>query len=91
MPIVVGLLTIVAGVLTNVQSGSEAALDGLLGQPILVAVVVMATDLVTTAATVTPVALDRVGRVGFEQHAAGLGRIIGGALMIGGLILVSLT
>ncbi len=86
VPIVVGLLTIVAGVLTNVQSGSDAALDGLLGQPILVAVVVMATDLVTTAATVTPVALDRVGRVGFEQHAAGLRRIADGAPIIGGLI-----
>ena len=147
MPVVIGLLTIVAGVLTTVQSGSNAALNKALGQPILVARVVVAanlavylamipvlglnwpaperfaqtpwwawiggvfgalyvlaamlfaerlgaalfTGLVVTASVVTSIALDHFGWVGFEQHAAGLGRIAGGALMIGGLILVSLT
>ena len=147
MPIVIGLLTIVAGMLTTVQSGSNAALNKALGQPIMVALVVMAanlavylamtpvlglswpaperfaqapwwawiggvfgglyvlsavlfaerlgaalfTGLVVTASIVPSIALDHFGWVGFEQHAAGTGRIVGGALMIGGLILVSLT
>jgi transporter family-2 protein len=49
------------------------------------------TGLVVTASIVTSIALDHFGWVGFAPHAAGLWRVIGGALMIGGLILVSLT
>ena len=146
MPFVIGLLTVVAGVLTTVQSGSNAALNKALGQPILVALVVMAanlavyaamipvlglnwpaperiaqtpwwawiggvfgglyvlsavlfaerlgaalfTGLVVTASIVTSIALHHVG-CGLRAAAAGLGRIPGGALMIGGLLLVSLT
>ncbi|WP_237476698.1 DMT family transporter [Lichenibacterium dinghuense] len=147
MPLVIGLLTVVAGVLTTVQSGANAALNKALGQPVLVAFAVVAanlavylasipvlgigwpaperfaqapwwawiggvfgglyvlaavlfaerlgaalfTGLVVTAGIVTSIALDHFGLVGFERHAAGVGRIAGGALMIGGLILVSLT
>lgn len=147
MPLVIGLLTVVAGVLTTVQSGANAALSKALGQPVLVAFAVVAanlavylasipvlgiswpaqerfaqapwwawisgvfgglyvlaavlfaerlgaalfTGLVVTAGIVTSIALDHFGLVGFERHAAGVGRIAGGALMIGGLILVSLT
>ena len=43
-----------------------------------------------TAALTTSIAMDHFGLVGFKQHAAGLGRLTGGALMIGGLIMISL-
>ena len=48
------------------------------------------TGLSVTAAIVTSVALDHFGWAGFEQHSAGLWRIVGCVLMIGGLALVSL-
>lgn len=147
MPILIGLFTVVAGVLTTLQSGANASLNKALGQPILAALAVVATNLVVylvaipfvglhwptaeriagapwwawlggifggvyvlsaiffaerlgaavftglvvTAGIVTSILLDHFGWVGFEQHTAGLGRIAGGALMIGGIILVSLT
>ena len=34
--------------------------------------------------------MDHFGLVGFKEHAAGLGRIAGVALMIGGLALINL-
>jgi bacterial/archaeal transporter family-2 protein len=49
------------------------------------------TGLTVTAAVVTSIALDHWGLVGFAVHEAGLGRLAGGALMIGGLLLVCLT
>lgn len=42
-----------------------------------------------TAGTVTALVLDHFGWMGFEPHAAGLGRIAGGALMIAGLVLIA--
>ena len=48
------------------------------------------TGLSVTAAVLTTVLLDHFGLVGFQQHAAGLWRIAGCALMIGGLALVSI-
>ena len=45
--------------------------------------------LTVTAAIVTSVAMDHFGLVGFKQHTASWPRLIGAALMIGGLTLVS--
>lgn len=43
-----------------------------------------------TAGVVTSIMLDHFGWVGFDQHRAGLGRIVGALLMIGGVALVGL-
>jgi transporter family-2 protein len=43
-----------------------------------------------TAGVVTSILLDHFGWVGFDQHRAGLGRIVGALLMIGGVALVGL-
>lgn len=48
------------------------------------------TGLTVTAGITTSVLLDHYGLVGFKQHAAGLWRIIGCLLMVGGLALVSI-
>ena len=48
------------------------------------------TGLTVSAAVVTSIALDNWGLVGFEVHHAGPGRLIGGALMLAGLLCVSL-
>lgn len=47
------------------------------------------TGCTVTAAILTSVALDHFGLVGFKEHAAGLWRLVGCALMIGGLALIS--
>ncbi len=47
--------------------------------------------LTVTAGIVTSIVLDHFGLVGFQQHPAGLWRVAGGAIMIGGLLLVSFT
>ncbi len=47
------------------------------------------TGLTVSAAVITSIALDNYGLVGFEQHTAGIGRLIGGALMVVGLICVA--
>ena len=47
------------------------------------------TGLTVTAGIVTSVLLDHFGLVGFQQHGAGLWRILGCLMMIGGLALVS--
>lgn len=49
------------------------------------------TGLTVTASVVFSVLLDHYGLIGFEQHAAGWGRIVGAALMCAGVLLVSLT
>ena len=46
--------------------------------------------LTVTAGLTTSVVLDHFGLVGFKQHAAGIGRIVGCLLMIGGLALINL-
>ena len=147
MPILIGLLAIMAGVLNTVQSGANATLNKSLEQPVMAALVVTAanvavyllaspflgmswpgaeriaqtpwwawiggalgavyvltailfadrlgaavfTGLTVTAGILTSIVLDHFGWVGFQQHTAGLWRIAGGAIMIGGLLLVSLT
>ncbi|KQQ23552.1 hypothetical protein ASF53_04225 [Methylobacterium sp. Leaf123] len=48
------------------------------------------TGITVTAAIVTSVLLDHFGWVGFAQHTADPWRILGCALMIGGLVLVCL-
>lgn len=48
------------------------------------------TGLTVTAAIATSVVLDHFGLVGFKQHAAGLWRILGCVLMIGGLALITI-
>lgn len=42
-----------------------------------------------TAGVRTSLALDHFGWMGFQQHAAGWGRIVGGLLIIGGLALIA--
>jgi transporter family-2 protein len=46
--------------------------------------------LTVTASTVASVALDHFGLLGFAQHSAGIGRIIGALLMIAGVALVAI-
>ena len=43
-----------------------------------------------TASIVASVIVDHFGWLGFTQHPAGLGRVLGCALMVGGIALVSL-
>ena len=45
--------------------------------------------LIVTAGVVTSILLDHFGLVGFKVHPASLWRILGGALMIGGVGLVA--
>lgn len=47
------------------------------------------TGLTVTTALVVSIALDHWGLVGFPVHVAGLGRLLGAALMVVGLILVA--
>ncbi|GAN49445.1 DMT family transporter [Methylobacterium radiotolerans] len=44
---------------------------------------------IVTAGVVTSILLDHFGLVGFKVHEAGLWRVLGGALMIGGVGLVA--
>lgn len=46
--------------------------------------------IIVTVGVVTSLALDHFGLVGFEQHAAGVWRIVGGVLMIAGVALVAI-
>ncbi|HEX8417192.1 MAG TPA: DMT family transporter [Methylobacterium sp.] len=46
--------------------------------------------IIVTVGVVTSLALDHFGLVGFEPHAAGLWRILGGVLMIAGVALVAI-
>lgn len=46
--------------------------------------------LTVTASTVASVALDHFGLLGFAQHSAGIGRIVGTLLMIAGLTLFAI-
>lgn len=71
---------------------------GLMGAVYVLAVIYLAQRLgaavfigiSVTAAIITSTAMDHFGWVGFQQHAAGLWRVIGCLLMIGGLALVSM-
>lgn len=45
--------------------------------------------IIVTAGVVTSIALDHFGLVGFKEHPANLGRLVGGALMIAGVGLVA--
>ncbi len=47
------------------------------------------TGLTVTAAVITSVALDHFGLVGFKEHPAGIGRLIGAALMVAGILCVA--
>jgi bacterial/archaeal transporter family-2 protein len=47
------------------------------------------TGFTVTAAILASVLLDHLGWVGFERHPAGIGRIIGAVMMVGGLVLIS--
>ena len=48
------------------------------------------TGVTVTAGLVTSLVLDHFGWLGFDVHAAGLGRILGGLLMVAGVALVCL-
>lgn len=45
--------------------------------------------LIVTASTVTSLAVDHFGWMGFDVHHAGIGRIVGALLMIGGVALIA--
>ncbi len=47
------------------------------------------TGLTVTAAIITSIALDHWGLVGFPVHPAGIGRLVGAALMVVGIVLVA--
>jgi transporter family-2 protein len=74
-----------------------AWLGGALGAVYAVATVLLArelgaatlTALVVTGQLVCSVVLDHFGWVGFTEHAAGLGRIVGCALMVAGFFLIA--
>ena len=76
-----------------------AWLGGLMGAVYVLAAIHLAqrlgaaifTGITVTAAIPTSTTLDHFGWVGFAQHGASLWRIVGCALMIGGLALVSLS
>ena len=144
MSILIGLLVVIAGSLTTVQSGFNGALNKALQAPVLTALVIVAgnvvvyasvclftglpsassermgqvpwwawfggvlgglyilsviffaqklgaamfTGLTVTAGIITSVALDHFGLAGFEQHSAGIWRIMGCVVMIAGLTAV---
>jgi bacterial/archaeal transporter family-2 protein len=75
-----------------------AWLGGLMGGAYVLAVIYLAQRLgaavfigiTVTAAIITSTVMDHFGWVGFQQHSAGLWRIVGCVLMVGGLALVSL-
>jgi transporter family-2 protein len=74
-----------------------AWLGGVLGAVYAIATVLLArtlgaatlTALIVTGQLVCSVALDHFGLVGFDQHAASLGRIAGCLLMICGFVLIA--
>jgi len=76
---------------------SLASLGGALGAVYAVATVLLArelgaaplTALVVTGQLVCSVMLDHFGWVGFTEHAAGMGRIVGCLLMIAGFFLIA--
>ena len=47
------------------------------------------TGMTVTAAIITSIVMDHFGLVGFKQHPAGIARIIGACLMLGGLVLIA--
>ncbi len=47
------------------------------------------TGLTVTAAIIASIAVDHWGLVGFEQHSAGIGRLVGAALMVAGIACVA--
>jgi transporter family-2 protein len=72
-------------------------LGGVLGAVYAVATVLLArelgaaplTALIVTGQLVCSVVLDHFGWVGFTEHAAGLGRIVGCVLMVAGFVLIA--
>jgi bacterial/archaeal transporter family-2 protein len=74
-----------------------AWLGGVLGAVYAVAVVLLArqlgaaplTALIVTGQLVCSVVLDHFGWVGFTEHAAGIGRIVGCLLMVAGFFLIA--
>ncbi len=70
---------------------------GLLGASVLASQLWVAREIgagpfmgiVVTAAVVASLVLDHFGLVGFEEHPAGLWRIVGAGLMVGGVVLIA--
>ncbi|WP_342148020.1 DMT family transporter [Methylorubrum sp. SB2] len=101
-----GMLAIglVSGHLTwpSLQQAGQAPwwawIGGLVGVGLLIAQLFVAQrvgaapflGLLVTAGVVTSIALDHFGLVGFDVHAAGPMRLVGGALMIAGVTFVAL-
>ena len=71
---------------------------GILGGGIVLAQFVVARQigaapflgLLVTAGVLTSIVLDHFGWIGFDRHPAGIGRIVGGLLMVGGVALVAM-
>ena len=72
----------IGGVISAVYIVSMLVAPGQLGAGLF-------TGLTVTAAVVTSVALDNFGLVGFAVHPAGIGRLIGTALMVAGIVCVA--
>ena len=72
----------IGGVISAVYIVSMLVAPGQLGAGLF-------TGLTVSAAVITSLALDNYGLVGFDVHPAGIGRLIGGVLMVIGLICVA--
>ena len=72
----------IGGVISAIYIVSMLVAPGQLGAGLF-------TGLTVTAAVLASIALDNWGLVGFTVHPAGIGRLIGAALMVAGLICVA--
>ena len=71
----------IAGVMGSVYVISQTNVSGKVGAGVFAGITV-------TSAIVTSILLDHFGLLGFERHTASFPRLIGGALMIAGIVLV---
>lgn len=86
---------VLAGALTTLQAGSNAALRKSLGEPLpallinyrLGAATLMAS--VVTGQVIASVLLDHFGWLGFDVHVASVWRLLGAVLMIISVVLVA--
>ena len=93
-------LALLAGMLITVQIGSNARLKEAFGEAlpavivssslgIILLVAATLTALVVTGQLLCSVVLDHFGWIGFTEHAAGAGRLLGCLLMVAGFFLIA--